>query len=270
MRILFIGDISGEPGRKTIKEVVPTLRQKQKIDLVIANCENAAGGRGVTKQVVDELQSYGIDFFTTGEHVWGIKSFQDDLQDPNLPLVRPYNYEKQSQIPGTGYKMLELGKEKVVVIAMVGQTFMRENVRNPFWMLASLLNKKKEDWQSATILVDFHAEATSEKVSLVYNFRDQVTAILGTHTHVATADPRLFNNTGFVTDVGMVGPYDASLWVNFEDVIHNFKYPFKKAFTMQTEGRRIFNAVLLETSNELTDFGVKKCTSIVRIDQILD
>jgi 2',3'-cyclic-nucleotide 2'-phosphodiesterase len=271
MKILFIGDISGSPGREAVKEILPKLKKEKKIDFVIANCENAAGGRGITREVMNELQSYGVDFFTSGEHVWGIKGFLNELEDESLPLVRPLNYEGGKFVPGSGYKEIELGSNgKLVVISLIGQVFMREPARSPFWVIDELLDNKLTDWENAVIIVDFHAEATSEKVSLGYYLKNKITAMFGTHTHVGTIDTRLFDGTGFVTDVGMVGPYDASLWVKFDKVIHNFKYPYKKAFEMEEEGGKVFNSILITTSEEKSEFGIKKCKKIERIDKYLE
>lgn len=267
MKILFIGDISGRPGREAVAEVLPNLKKDKKIDIVLANAENCAGGRGVTRKTLDELISSGIDYFTTGEHAWGIKAFQEDLQDESLPLVRPYNYEATDKIPGKGYAELDLGKNgKLVIISLIGQVYMREPVRSPFWIMDELLEKNQDEWKGSTIIVDFHAEATSEKVSLGYYLSGKVTSVFGTHTHVGTVDTRIMNGTGFVTDVGMVGPYDASLWVKFDDVIHNFKYPYKKAFSMEEEGKRIFNSVLIETIDNFDTKKPKMCEKIERID----
>lgn len=271
MKILFIGDISARPGRSAIKELLPNIKKKNDIDFVIANCENSAGGRGVNANKLNDLMSYGIDFFTAGEHVWSLSDFREYLVEDTFPLVRPYNYEKTEQIPGSGYKEFDLGSNgKMVLITLIGQTFMRENVRNPFWMIDELLSMKREEWREASIIVDFHAEATSEKLTMGNYLRDRVTAVLGTHTHVPTADTRLFGSTAYVTDVGMVGPYDASLWVDFESVTHNFKYPYKKPFQVEFTGRRVFNSVIIDISNTTSDFGVKQSTSIKRIDKLID
>ncbi len=271
MNILFIGDISGRPGREAVSEVLPRLKKEKKIDFVIANAENSAGGRGVTRQILHELNSYGIDYFTAGEHVWGYKDFLNDLQDESLSLVRPANYEASSQIPGKGFDTIDLGKVgKIVIISLIGQVYMREPVRSPFWVIDEILDKYKDEWNDSIIIIDFHAEASSEKISLGHYISGRVTALFGTHTHVGTVDTRIINNTGFVTDVGMAGPYDASLWVKFEDVIHNFKYPYKKSFTMEDTGRRIFNSVLIEVSDENIEKGPKICEKIKRIDIQLD
>ncbi|HEX9804837.1 MAG TPA: TIGR00282 family metallophosphoesterase [Candidatus Dojkabacteria bacterium] len=269
MNILFIGDISGRPGRQTIKEILPQIKNENKVDFVIANAENSAGGRGVTRAIIDELSSYGIDFFTTGEHVWDIKDFKDELHDQKLPLVRPLNYERSEDLPGVGFKEIDLGsKGRIVVIALLGQTFMRDFVKNPFWEMDRILDEN--DWENAAIIVDFHTEATAEKITMGNYLRNRVTAVLGTHTHVGTIDARILGKTGYVTDVGMVGPNDASLWANFDNVTHNFKYPFKKPFEMEMIGSRVFNSVLLEIDDKSTGNAIRKCKKISRIDKYLE
>lgn len=270
MNILFIGDISGRPGRETIQKVLRDIKNKYKVDFVIANAENSAGGRGVTTSVLNELQSDGIDFFTTGEHVWDQKNFREELYSDNLPIVRPYNYEAEEELPGKGFKLVDTGKYQILIISLIGQTFMKEHVRSPFWSFDALWNNLIDTGfvsdnydANPIIIVDFHAEATSEKISLAWYLKERVSAVLGTHTHVGTVDTRILDEKcAFVTDVGMVGPYDASLWVNFDTVTHNFKYPFKKAFEMEMAGSRIFNSVLMEFDGNIPK-------SITRIDKII-
>ncbi len=274
LKVLFIGDISARPGRYAVKEVLPMLKKERNIDLVIANCENAAGGRGVTREILNELMGYGIDYFTVGEHVWDIEEFREDLMDANLPLVRPYNYEAGTQVPGKGWDIIDLGsKGKIVVVAYIGQVFMREHVRNPFWSFDELYeeikNRVGDELINTPIIIDFHAEATAEKASFAWYVADRVTAVCGTHTHVGTIDTKIIardKNSGrgcaYVSDVGMCGPYDASLWVSFDSVLHNFRYPYKKAFKVEMEGQRVFNSVLIEIQKNSS-------LKISRIDKIL-
>ena len=164
MKILFIGDISARPGRNTVKEVLPKVKEKYKPDLVIANCENAAGGIGINKTILTELQSYGIDYFTGGDHVWAIKGFREDLYDVTLPIVRPYNYEGSEKLPGKFFDIIDLGaKGRVVIITLLGQSFMKGFNRNPFWAIDELLDTLHKDPDfPKTIIIDFHAETTSE------------------------------------------------------------------------------------------------------------
>ena len=191
MKILFIGDISGKPGRKLVAKVLPGIKTKYKPDLVIANCENAAGGLGVTREKLTELLGYGIDFFTSGDHVWRVKDFVEELQDTSMPLIRPYNYEKTADLPGKGYDIIDLGpKGKVYVINLIGQSFMRDIPRNPFWAVDELLDKLGiQDGSKETVIVDFHAETTAEKLSMGEYLSKRVSAVLGTHTHVPTPMP---------------------------------------------------------------------------------
>lgn len=265
MKILFIGDISGRSGRKVIKTLLPSYKDKYKPDIIIANCENAAGGLGVSKEVIDELSAYGIDFFTSGDHVWYMKDFIPYLQDKDLPLVRPYNYEQTDILPGKGYDLLDLGKKgKLLIVNLLGQAFIRDHARSPFWAMDELLSKfSGEEYKDLNIFVDFHAETTAEKLCLGGYLKNRVAAVVGTHTHVATADSRLMGDTAYVTDVGMVGPLDASLWIKFENAIHNFKYPYKMPPTIEEEGKMVFNAVLIEVEKG-------KAKNINRVDKYIN
>lgn len=263
LKVLFIGDICGKPGRQTVAQILPNLKKQKNIDFVIANAENAAGGRGITRKVLRELVSYGIDFFTSGDHVWRDKDFLDDLNDKTLPIIRPANFP--DDIPyGRGYELVDLGKRgRVAIINLQGWIYMRELVLDPLRYADKVLARiGKEDL--GAIFVDFHCEATAEKAILGHYLDGRVSAVVGTHTHVATADTKiLLRKTGFVTDVGMVGPQDSSLWVEKEIAIHDYKFPYKRAFKMEEEGPCIFNSVVLEIEN-------KECKSITRYDKVMD
>ncbi len=271
INILFIGDISARPGRRVVKEVLPNIKKKYSIDLVVANAENSAGGRGITREVMSELISYGIDFFTSGEHIWKYKEFVENLYDKNLPLVRPYNYEGKDEIPGKGFDVVDLGeKGRILISNFIGTTFMRSGARNPFWAFDDFYKEiEKANLKDLPILIDFHAEATAEKISFAWYIKDKVSAILGTHTHVPTADVMILPNANsnhkcaFVTDTGMCGVQFASLWVKFGSIIHNSKYPFKKSFQPEMDGPRIFNSVLVKIVG-------KSAVEIKRIDKIVD
>jgi hypothetical protein len=263
MKILFIGDISAKPGRKTVKEVLPTVKEKYKPDLVIANCENAAGGIGINKEVLKELQGYGIDYFTGGNHIWSIKEFREDLYDITLPIVRAYNYEGTEKLPGKYYDIVDLGsKGRVAIITLIGQNFMKGFNRNPFWAIDELLEELHKDPDfPKTIIIDFHAEATSEKLCLGNYLKDRITALVGTHTHVPTCDNRLMGEMAYVSDVGMVGAFDSSLWVDFEIATHNLKYPYSRVYEPKEDGTMVFNSVLITEKDG-------KATKIERIDII--
>jgi len=265
MKILFIGDISGRSGRKVLKELLPSIKNKYKPDIVIANAENSAHGIGITKDVLTELLSYGVDFFTSGDHVWHNKEFIDELQDDSLPIIRPYNYEKTEKLPGVGYKLLDLGPAgKLLVVNLLGQSFMKDHVRSPFWTMDELL----EDWndpllKDLNILIDFHAESSAEKLCLAGYLKDRgVSAIVGTHTHVPTADQRIIGELAYVGDVGMAGPLNASPWIKFDNAIHNFKYPFKMSPEIEEHGEMVLNSVLIELEGG-------KAKKIERVDKFI-
>ena len=272
-KVLFIGDISAKPGRAAVASILPELRKKRGINFVIANAENAAGGKGVTREILNELQSAGVDYFTAGEHVWDIKEFRQDLEDENLPIVRAFNYENEKEVPGRGWQIVDMGSKKVIVACLLGKTFMRQDVRNPLYAFDEMYEEIKErvgedELKEIPLIVDFHAEATAEKRILAWYVRDRVSAVLGTHTHVGTVDTMLFpgadedHKCAYVSDVGMAGPQLASLWVDFDSVVHNTKFPFKKAFKVSKSERKIFNSVLVKIRK-------KSAESIERIDKVI-
>ncbi len=263
IKLLYIGDICGSVGRKVVSEVLPNLKKQKGIDIVFANAENAAGGRGITRKVLLELESYGVDFFTSGDHVWRQKEFLEDLNDKSLPILRPANFP--DDIPyGRGSEIIDLGKKgRIGLINLQGNVFMREIVLDPLRYLDRIL----DDWQNENleaIVVDFHAETTSEKAILGSHADGKISLMVGTHTHVPTADAKILpQKTGFITDIGMVGPRDSSLWVKSEIAIHNYKFPFKKAFKIEKSGPKMFNSVLAALSDN-------KCISIQRCDREID
>ena len=264
MKILFIGDISGKPGRETVKNVLPEVVKQEKIDFVIANCENAAHGRGVTREIISELQAYGVDYFTSGDHIWDQREFINEMYDQNLPLVRFYNYEGGEAIPGKSYEIIDVCNEKVVIASFGGISFTRFVPRNPFWaadIFFKELKKKGITNENSIIIIDFHGEATAEKLSFAEYVKDRASAVIGTHTHVGTVDIQNKGDLAYVTDVGMVGPMESSLWVDFEDSIHNFKFPNRKNQTMKEGGKKIFNSVILDFA--LHPVGIK------RLDRVL-
>jgi 2',3'-cyclic-nucleotide 2'-phosphodiesterase len=223
MHILFIGDIFGRPGRTIVKERLPGIMRDYRIDLVIANGENAAAGFGITPALAEELFDLNIDVITTGNHVWDKREILDYFQTvegngrgPAQRVLRPANYPPD--MPGWG--LYEGHKDKVpyAVINLQGRVFMASN-DDPFRTADRLL----KDIHSRVVLVDFHAEATSEKISLGWYLDGRVTAVIGTHTHVPTADERILpHGTAYVTDVGMTGPYDGVIGVKKELVVNKF------------------------------------------------
>lgn len=223
MRILFIGDIFGRPGRNIVKDRLSGLVREHSIDLTIANGENSAAGFGITPVLAEELFELGVDVITTGNHVWDKREIidyfdigNDSPHDPSRRLLRPANYAPD--LPGRG--MYEGTKNKVpyAVINLQGRVFMASN-DDPFRKADSLL----KEIQAKIIFVDMHAEATSEKVSMGWYLDGRVTAIVGTHTHIPTADERVLpGGTAYITDVGMTGPYDGVIGVQKEQIIGRF------------------------------------------------
>src|ERR1700682_744064 len=223
MRILFIGDIFGRPGRNIVKDRLPGLVREHAIDLVIANGENSAAGFGITPPLAEDLFELGIDVITTGNHVWDKREIADYFQNADgnqhsmaRRLLRPANYH--SDLPGWG---VYEGKKKDVpyaVINLQGRVFMAAH-DEPFRVADQLLNQRK----AKIVFVDIHAEATSEKISMGWYLDGRVTAVVGTHTHVPTADERILpKGTAYVTDVGMTGPYDGVIGVKKELVVGEF------------------------------------------------
>jgi 2',3'-cyclic-nucleotide 2'-phosphodiesterase len=245
LRILFIGDIFGRPGRTLVKEKLPSLVQDHAVDLIIANGENSAAGFGITPPLAEELFELGIDVITTGNHIWDKREIIDFFQmaDGNAHslsrrLLRPANYALD--LPGRGLYEGRKGGVGYAVINLQGRVFMPSN-EDPFRTVDRLL----KDVQAKVILVDMHAEATSEKVSLGWYLDGRVTAVVGTHTHVPTADERVLpNGTAYVTDVGMTGPFDGVIGVKKELVIGKFLNNMPVRFEAATGDVRLCAVVI--------------------------
>jgi metallophosphoesterase (TIGR00282 family) len=229
MNILFIGDIVGAPGRRVVTELLPRAVDHYRIDLVVANGENASGGIGITPQVADFLLGQGIDLLTSGNHIWKHKEIRPYLEDTDR-LLRPANYPPES--PGRGHAIVETAAgEKVAVINLEGRVFM-DPLDCPFRTADRILKELPPEVK--VILVDIHAEATSEKQALGWFLDGRVSAVLGTHTHVQTADNRVLpGGTGYISDAGMTGPVDSVIGMRREIILERFwsqlPQPFKVA-----------------------------------------
>ena len=246
MHILFIGDIFGRPGRNIVKEKLPGLVKDHSIDLIIANGENSAAGFGITPPLAEELFELGIDVITTGNHIWDKREIIDFFQmadgnahSPSRRLIRPANYAPD--LPGRGLYEGRKGKVGYAVINLQGRVFMAAN-EDPFRTADHLL----KDLQAKVIFVDMHAEATSEKIALGWYLDGRVTAIVGTHTHVPTADERVLpKGTAYITDVGMTGPFDGVIGVKKELVMGKFLNNMPVRFEAATGDVRLC-AVLID------------------------
>ncbi len=240
MLILMIGDIVGQPGRQVVKELLPGLRQQYGFSLVIANAENVAGGLGLTSTTAEELLSAGVDVLTSGNHIWAQKEIIPHL-DGEMPILRPLNYPPG--VPGKGY----IVNRQAMVVNLIGRTFMSD-VDCPFRAIDQLLTEVKS--KPPVIIVDFHAEATSEKVAMGRYLDGRVSAVLGTHTHVGTSDSRLLpQGTAYVTDVGMTGPVDSVIGMETEVVIQRFLTGIPHRMSV-ARGKTMFNAVLLRVDEK--------------------
>lgn len=219
INLLFIGDIVGRPGLDLVQTWLPSLIQKYKADFVIANGENASGGKGCTQKEGKILFDLGVDVITGGNHTWDKRQSQDYLKEEPRSL-RPLNYPKGTY--GNGYYVAETKKGKVAVINLQGRTFM-PSIDCPFRTVDWILNKLKEE--SKIIFVDFHAEATAEKIAMAHYLDGRVAALVGTHTHTQTADERIFpKGMGYITDVGMTGPYDSVIGMKTVAALNRFLY----------------------------------------------
>lgn len=250
MRVLMIGDVVGRPGRRAVREFLPGLCHNYGIGLVIANGENSAGGIGITPDTAKELFDCGVDVITTGNHVWAKKEIIPHLNG-EVPILRPLNFPPGA--PGRGF----LEAKGVLVVNLIGRVFIG-GFDCPFRAMDCLLSEIKTE--PKVIIVDFHAEATSEKVAMGRYLDGRVSAVLGTHTHIGTVDACIFpKGTAYVTDVGMVGPVDSVIGVDAESAIRSFLTGMPHRFFMG-EGSAIFDAVLVEV-----DEATGRAISIKRI-----
>ena len=218
MKILFIGDIVGEPGRRAVKELLPRLRRQHEMDLVIANGENSAGGSGITPKIAEELYAAGVHIITTGDHLWDQKEVMGLLQNESR-FLRPLNYPQGT--PGQGSVVYQADNQAPVgIINLQGRTFMPA-LDNPFICIRAEVERMRQ--KTNLIFIDFHAEATSEKSALGRMLDGQVSAIVGTHTHVQTADEQIFpGGTAFLSDAGFTGPHESVIGREIEPVIKRF------------------------------------------------
>ncbi len=242
MKVLVIGDIVGECGLKKTREILPNFKKKENIDFIIANGENSAEGMGITHNIFKELLALGINVVTMGNHTWGKKDIFTFIQ--HKQLLVPANYSEG--VPGNRYGIYECSNKKIAVINLIGRTDMNILSDNPFIIIEKVLNKIKEvDFT----FVDFHAEATAEKIAMSYFLDGKVSAIFGTHTHVQTADERILENgTAYITDIGMTGPKKSVIGMSIEASIKRFVTSLPEKYKV-AEGEAIFNGCIFELDN---------------------
>ena len=254
-RILFVADVVGHPGRDAVKAILPGLKNELRPSLTVLNGENAAGGFGLTAKIVGELKGAGADVITTGNHVFAQKEFVGEL--PGLDRVlRPANYPPSA--PGQGWTVVEAGNHKVLVMNLIGRIFL-DSLDDPFRAADSILAAHPE---VRIVFCDMHAEATSEKTAMGWYLDGRASAVVGTHTHIPTADARVLpGGTAYVTDVGMVGPRDSCIGMDKDVVIQRFLSGVPNRFVVAS-GPVTFNSVLVNI-----DGSTGRATSIQRIDR---
>lgn len=256
MNILFIGDVVGSLGRDMIKEYVPKLKEKYRPQITIVNGENAASGKGITEKIYRGFLESGVQAVTLGNHTWDNKEIFDFVEDAKY-LVRPANFPENN--PGKGIIYLKLNNEEIAVISLQGRTFLTP-IDCPFQKADELIEEARK--RTPFIFVDFHAEATSEKLAMGWYLDGKVSAVIGTHTHVQTADNRILpKGTAFMTDVGMTGPYDGILGVDKDLVLKRFTTSLPVRFEIPKTGRTQLSGVIIELDRKT---GVAK-----KIDRIL-
>lgn len=255
MRILFFGDIFGRPGREAVKRFIDEQAESLKPDFIIANAENASSGRGPTSRTAKEILDYGVDLITLGDHCWDQKDLIDVLEENDTRVIRPLNYPAISE--GIGFKKIAKGSHSLTVVSLLGRVFTTEGLDSPFQRIDELIER-----EDGPFLIDLHAEATSEKEAIGNYVNGRAAAVLGTHTHVQTADEGILSGgTAYISDVGMCGPVDSVIGVKKELSIERFITGKPLKFEV-AEGDTKINAVIIE----LDDSG--KALSIERINEI--
>lgn len=241
MKLLFIGDIVGSPGREMVTEYLPKLKEKYRPQVTIVNGENAAGGKGITEKIYKQFLQLGIQAITMGNHTWNKKEIMEFIDDATY-LIRPANFPENN--PGKGIIYLNVNDVEIAIINLQGRTYLEPH-DDPFRKGDELITEAKK--RTNVIFIDFHAEATSEKQAFAWYVDGRVSAVVGTHTHTQTADERILpNGTAYITDVGMTGSYDGILGVERESVINRFLTNMPVRFEVEKKGRRQLNGCVIQ------------------------
>lgn len=245
MKVLFIGDIVGSIGRDMVMDYLPRLKRKYAADVIIVNGENAASGRGITQAIYQDLLHAGVDMVTMGNHTWDQKEIFDFIDDADY-LIRPANFSEQA--PGKGMAAVTKNGVTLSVINLHGRTFLPPH-DDPFAKADQLIEEAKQ--LSPLVFIDFHAEATSEKIAMGWHVDGRASAVVGTHTHVQTADDRILpGGTAYLTDAGMTGPYDEILGMKKESVLYRFHTNLPTRFEVPKKGRAQLNGLFTELDDK--------------------
>lgn len=260
MKVLFFGDIVGRPGREAIKKILPEWKKKYQPDLIMANGENLAHGKGVTKKSLEEVLEAGIDLVTSGNHICQQKEALALLEDKELPLLRPANWGVG--LAGQGQKIISLRTKKILVINLIGRVFFHRQYDDPFRIVDQILDELAEEVDG--IVIDWHTEATSEKMALGWYLDGRVSTVLGTHTHIPTADARLLpQGTAYISDIGMVGVRDSILGMDKEIALKGFLFQLPQKLEV-AQGPVEVNAVLVDINSR------NKAKSIEKLQVVID
>lgn len=244
MRVLAVGDLVGEGGVKKLKEVLPKIREEKNIDFVIVNAENSAGGMGITTSIFNELKNMNVNAITMGNHTWGKKDIFSFIDD-NL-INRPANYSRG--VLGKGYHIYNCKNKKVCVINLIGRTDIGIQSDNPFTKMEDILNEIKG--KADIIIVDFHAEATAEKIAMKYFLDGKVSAIFGTHTHIQTADEEITSKgTAYITDIGMTGPEESVIGMDIDASVKRFVTSLPERYKL-ANGKCMFNGCIIDINDD--------------------
>lgn len=245
MKILLIGDIVGNSGVKKVKEVIPEYKKENNIDFIIANGENSADGMGITQKIFEDLKKTGVDVVTMGNHTWGKREIFPLLTDEQL--IRPANYPQG--VPGRGYTIRTVNDKKIAVVNLIGRVDIAVLSENPFLKMDEILKKLKD--KADIIIVDFHAEATAEKIAMGYYLDGRVTCVFGTHTHVQTADETILEKgTGYITDIGMTGPKKSVIGMDVSASVKRFVTTLPERYKVSDDKEIVLTGCVLEINDE--------------------
>ena len=245
MNVLIIGDIIGNSGVKKVKDILPKVIKEEKIDFVIANGENSADGMGITSKIFKELMVAGVNVVTMGNHTWGKKDIFNIIDNKNL--IRPANYPKD--VVGKGYEIYNCRDKKIAVINLIGRASMNVLSENPFVVADEIIDKIKDE--ADIIIIDFHAEATAEKIAMGYFLDGKITCLYGTHTHVATADEEILEKgTAYITDIGMTGPKKSVIGMEVDASIKRFVTTLPERYKVSDDKNVILNGCILKLNDE--------------------
>ena len=244
LKVLVVGDLIGNAGIRELKRNIEKLREKEEIDFIIVNGENSAEGMGITEKNFQDILAQKVDVITMGNHTWGKKDIFKFIDHPKI--IRPANYAEG--VVGKGYSIYNCNNKKIAVINLIGRVDMNVLSENPFTIVEKIIEKIAN--KVNMIFVDFHAEATAEKIAMGYFLDGKVTAVYGTHTHVQTADEKILpNGTGYITDIGMTGPEKSVIGMDIAVSIKRFRTTLPERYKI-AEGKSIFNGVIFEIDDE--------------------